>query len=71
MAVSPDGRRAVSASSDRTLKVWDLGAGVQFATLTCDATVASCVFFGDDKLIAGDAGGRVHFLSLEEPIRKE
>jgi WD40 repeat protein len=27
VAVTPDGRRAVSASSDRTLKVWDLDTG--------------------------------------------
>ena len=27
MAVTPDGRRAVSASWDQTLKVWDLDSG--------------------------------------------
>ena len=26
VAVTPDGRSAVSASDDKTLKVWDLGA---------------------------------------------
>ena len=67
VAVSADGRRAASASDDHTLKLWDLGAEEPFATFTCDTAVLSCAFFGDDKLIAGDAGGRVHFLSLEEP----
>jgi WD40 repeat protein len=33
MAVSPDGRRAVSASRDRTLKVWDLESGRELRTL--------------------------------------
>ena len=33
MAVSPDGRRAVSASDDKTLKVWDLETGRELRTL--------------------------------------
>ena len=33
VAVSPDGRRAVSASSDNTLKVWDLETGEELRTL--------------------------------------
>jgi len=32
-AVTPDGRRAVSASNDQTLKVWDLESGRVLATL--------------------------------------
>ncbi|WP_437657772.1 beta-propeller domain-containing protein [Sorangium sp. So ce1182] len=33
VAVTPDGRLAVSASRDRTLKVWDLGSGQVLRTL--------------------------------------
>ena len=33
MAVSADGRLAVSASSDKTLKVWDLASGRELRTL--------------------------------------
>jgi len=33
-AMTPDGRRAVSASSDGTLKVWDLETGQETCTLT-------------------------------------
>ena len=34
MAVTPDGSRAVSASLDNTLKVWDLASGKELCTLT-------------------------------------
>ena len=33
MAVTPDGRRAVSASEDRTLRLWDLESGQTLRTL--------------------------------------
>ena len=33
MALSADGRRAVSASYDNTLKVWDLETGEELRTL--------------------------------------
>ena len=33
MAVTPDGQRAVSASADKTLKVWDLDSGRELRTL--------------------------------------
>ena len=32
--MTPDGRRAVSASDDRTLKVWDLASGAELHTLS-------------------------------------
>jgi len=34
VAPTPDGRRAVSASDDRTLRVWDLATGAELARLT-------------------------------------
>ena len=34
MAVTPDGRLAVSASGDQTLKVWDVESGRELRTLT-------------------------------------
>ena len=71
VAVTPDGRRAVSASEDNTLKVWDLETGEVLATFTCDAAAFCCAFSDALKLIvAGDAGGHLHFLRLEEPKPK-
>ncbi|WP_315669508.1 hypothetical protein [Limnospira sp. PMC 1279.21] len=32
--MAPDGKRAVSASDDNTLKLWDLERGTELATLT-------------------------------------
>ncbi|MGL4498546.1 MAG: WD40 repeat domain-containing protein [Planktothrix sp.] len=31
--IAPDGKRAVSASDDKTLKLWDLETGTELATL--------------------------------------
>ena len=33
VSVSPDGRRAVSGSADKTLRVWDLESGACLRTL--------------------------------------
>lgn len=59
------GYRAVSASDDRTLKVWELASGTVIATFTCDAAALCCACAGGGKIVAGDQSGRVHFLSLE------
>lgn len=70
MAVTPDGKCAVSASSDKMLKVWDLHRGAPLATFTCDGYAYSCAFINNHKLVAGDAGGRVYFLKFEHSKRE-
>jgi hypothetical protein len=64
VAVTPDGRRAVSASGDRTLKVWDLQSGREITTFTCDSSL-DCVVESHSTVVAGDQSGRVHFLALQ------
>jgi WD40 repeat protein len=66
VAVTPDGQRAVSASHDKTLKVWNLDTGLLIATFRCDASASCCAFADERRIVAGDAGGRVYFLALEE-----
>ena len=71
VALSGDGRIAVSASFDNTLKVWEVERGSVIATFTIDGRARCCALSERDKLvIAGDAGGRVHFLRSEEPKPK-
>jgi WD40 repeat protein len=66
VAVTRDGKCAVSASHDKTLKMWDLETGKLVGAFTADAALLSCAVVADGRVIvAGDGSGRVHFLSLE------
>ena len=53
VAVTPDGKRAVSASEDKTLKVWDLETGRALRTL--EGHSAWCPWRGGDA--GREAGG--------------
>ncbi len=51
-AVTPDGWRVVSASADKTLKVWDLASGRTLATLEGHAvTVLACAVTPDGRRV--------------------
>jgi len=51
--------------------MWALEPVQLFATFSCDGAVKCRAFSGALELIvAGDAGGHVHFLHLEEPKPK-
>jgi len=71
VAVTANGQRTVSASADNKLKLWNLETGEVLATFTCASAAYCCAFSDALKLIvAGDAGGHLHFLQLEEPKPK-
>ena len=66
VAIAPDGRRAVSAAGDRTIKLWELTAAHIVSTFTPDGSPSCCCVAGDGiTVVAGDSLGRVHFLRIE------
>jgi WD40 repeat protein len=67
VGVTPDGHRAVSASDDHSLRLWDLDRGQEIATFTGEDDINSCAAASDGRtIVAGDALGRAHFLRLIE-----
>jgi WD40 repeat protein len=63
-AFSPDGKLIVSASYDRTLKVWDSETGQTLATFFADGPMRRCVVYGG-MIAAGGTRG-VYFLWLAQ-----
>ena len=61
-AFSPDGQLIVSASWDRTLKVWDALTGQTLATFFADGPMLCRVLYGEMIAAGGDRG--VYFLWL-------
>jgi hypothetical protein len=61
-AFSPDGQLIVSASHDRTLKVWDVATGQTLATFFADGWMCCCAVSGE-MIAAGGVRG-VYFLRL-------
>ncbi len=59
VAVTPDGRRVVSASDDGTLKVWDLETGQEVATLEGHgASVSGCAVTPDGRRVVSASWDR-------------
>jgi hypothetical protein len=54
--------------SDRPLKIWDLETGLPFVPFHCDANALCCTLASNQKIVAGDFGGHLHFLQLEEQL---
>lgn len=66
VALSADGKRALSGSDDNTLKVWGLQSGKVIAQFTGESAILCCAITSDGKTIAaGEQSGWVHFLRLE------
>ncbi|MFO0757869.1 MAG: AAA family ATPase [Byssovorax sp.] len=58
-AISADGRRVLSASADKTLRLWDIQSGQLLATLTGHTEeVTACALSPDGKLAASAAADR-------------
>ena len=78
VAITPDGRRALSASSDRTLKLWNLETGEEMASTALEAGMTCVVVVpprttdanaptDEITVVAGDAAGNVYCLAVVEP----
>ena len=61
VAVFPDGRHIVSASVDKTLKVWDVAAGACVATLEghSSSVYGVAVFSDGRRIISGSGDGNL------------
>jgi WD40 repeat protein/nucleoside phosphorylase len=65
-AVTADGRRVVSASSDRTLKVWELETGQVVATLKGhEDSVKGCAVTADGRVVSVSNDGTLRVWELE------
>jgi len=66
-AVTPDGRHVVSASTDKTLKVWELATGRALATLECHTdVVTTCAVTPDGRHVVSASWDRT--LEVWEPL---
>lgn len=66
LALSADGKRLLSASGDMAVRIWDFETGGVISTFQCEAAAQCCAFIDQRRVIAGDEGGRVYLLALEE-----
>jgi WD40 repeat protein len=69
LAVSGDGRHALSGSSDGTLRWWDLQSGGCVAVFSHDDVITTVALSGcrPYTVVAGDKRGQVLFFDLREP----
>jgi WD40 repeat protein len=69
VAVSPDGSKVISASSDKTIKVWERESGRLIRTLTGHSYSVSCIAVSPDSryLVSGadSRGGTVKLWDLD------
>src|SRR5207247_948556 len=56
LAVSPDGRRALSGSADTTLRLWDLASGEEAMRFTAHGKTVHAVAFAPDGRRAASGG---------------
>ena len=69
VALTPDGRYAMSGSKDKTIKVWDWQQGTLAASFAGEGAMMTLTITPHDRtVIAGDEVGRMYFLRLEGAV---
>ena len=65
VAVTQDGRRAVSGGDDGMVRVWDVAHGVELASFASDSSITVLAVTPPGiRVIAGTSAGPVHLLEL-------
>ena len=65
VALSADGRLALSVSWDNTINLWDVSSGRVLASFTGEGAFVSLAISSDGRrVIAGDALGRIHLFEV-------
>lgn len=57
---------AFFAGDDMAITLWNLANNHRIVQFTCDSPVLTCTIAADGRIVAGDQGGAVHLLSLED-----
>ncbi|KIO16463.1 hypothetical protein M407DRAFT_33889 [Tulasnella calospora MUT 4182] len=63
-AIASDKLRLVSASHDKTIKIWNRYEGRCTATLVGHRGAVTCLALGDDKIVSGSDDGDVRIWSF-------
>jgi WD40 repeat protein len=65
VAISPGGRFAISGSTDRTLRLWDLDQRTCQATIPLESSPIALAIGPDGRtVVVGDRVGNVHLLQI-------
>jgi WD40 repeat protein len=68
LSITPDGKRALTASNDTSVRLWDLDSGKQIRTLEGHQNPVKCVQFSADGMsgFSGDSKGTILEWDLKE-----
>ncbi|PWC84723.1 hypothetical protein TSH100_17060 [Azospirillum sp. TSH100] len=59
LAVSSDGKRAITVHEDKSVRLWDLVSATALARLDIDHSTTNCAFVDGDRAVVLEDGGRL------------